>query len=39
LRPIVVAIVTAGGFVFGIVLWGCAVVGVLALIGWVTRKD
>lgn len=39
LRPIVVAIVTAGGFVFGIVLWAAAVVGLLALVGWVTRKD
>ena len=39
LRPIVFAIVTAGGFVFGIVLWGCAVVGLLALVGWITRKD
>ena len=39
LRPIVFAIVTAGGFVFGIVLWGCAVVGLLAFVGWITRKD
>ena len=39
LRPIVVALVTAGGFVFGIVLWGCAVVGLLAFVGWITRKD
>lgn len=39
LRPIVFAIVTAGGFAFGVCLWGCAVVGVLALVGWITRKD
>ena len=39
LRPIVVAIVTAGGFVFGVCLWGCAVCGVLALVGWLTRED
>ncbi len=39
LRPIVFAIVTAGGFVFGICLWAAAVVGLLALIGWITRKD
>ena len=39
LRPIVFAIVTAGGFVFGIVLWACAVVGLLALIGWITRSE
>ena len=39
LRPVVFAIVTAGGFVFGIILWGCAAVGVLALVGWITRKD
>jgi hypothetical protein len=39
LRPIVFAIVTAGGFIFGICLWAAAVVGLLALIGWITRKD
>lgn len=39
LRPIVFAIVTAGGFVFGIVLWVCAVIGVLAFAGWIARKD
>jgi hypothetical protein len=39
LRPIVFAIVTAGGFTFGVILWACAVVGLLAIVGWVTRKD
>lgn len=39
LRPVVFAIVTAGGFVFGVCLWAAAVVGLLALVGWVTRKD
>jgi hypothetical protein len=39
LRPIVVALVTAGGFVFGVCLWGCAACGVLAIVGWITRKD
>lgn len=38
LRPIVFAIVTAGGFVFGIVLWGCAVIGVLSFCGWFFNK-
>jgi hypothetical protein len=39
LRPFIVALVTAGGFVFGVCLWVCAVCGVLALVGWITRKD
>lgn len=39
LRPIVFAIVTAGGFVFGIVLWAAAAVGLLALVGWITRDE
>ena len=39
LRPLVVSLVTAGGFVFGIVLWVAAVVGVLAIVGWITRKE
>ena len=39
LRPLVVSLVTAGGFIFGIVLWAAAVVGVLAFVGWLTRKD
>ena len=37
LRPIVFTLVTAGGFVFGIVLWAAAVVGVLAFVGWIAR--
>jgi hypothetical protein len=39
LRPLIVAFVTAGGFVFGVCLWAAAVVGLLALVGWLTRKD
>ena len=39
LRPVVFAIVTAGGFVFGICLWAAAAVGLLAFVGWITRKD
>jgi hypothetical protein len=39
LRPVIVAFVTAGGFVFGICLWAAAVVGLLAVVGWITRKD
>jgi len=39
LRPLVVSLVTAGGFIFGIVLWAAAVVGVLVFAGWITRKD
>lgn len=38
LRPVVFAIVTAGGFIFGIVLWSCAVVGVLSFCGWFFNK-
>ena len=37
LRPFIVALVTAGGFIFGVVLWVCAVVGVLALVGWIAK--
>jgi hypothetical protein len=37
LRPFIVALVTAGGFVFGVCLWGCAVCGVLAFVGWITK--
>ena len=39
LRPLVVSLVTAGGFIFGIVLWVASVVGVLVFAGWITRKD
>jgi len=39
LRPIVFALVTAGGFVFGVCLWAAAVVGLLALVDWIARKD
>jgi hypothetical protein len=39
LRPVVFAIVSIGGFIFGVCLWAAAVVGLLALIGWITRKD
>jgi hypothetical protein len=39
LRPLVFALVTVGGFVFGICLWAAAVVGLLAVVGWITRKD
>jgi hypothetical protein len=39
LRPLVVALVTAGGFVFGVCLWAAAVVGLLAFVGWITRGE
>ncbi len=39
LRPFIVALVTAGGFVFGVCLWAAAFVGLLAFVGWITRKD
>jgi hypothetical protein len=38
LRPFIVAFVTVGGFVFGIVLWVCAVAGVLSFCGWFFNK-
>jgi len=38
LRPIVFALVSIGGFIFGIVLWACAVVGVLSFCGWFFSK-